>query len=73
MLLLGKFSTCLKSILKILEITPDNDLVLKSLHAIMKLAPIGVLWSLGSHYIIGRERSFSVSLIQIFDNSFHYF
>ena len=55
MCLLWKFSTCLKSILKILEITPDNGLVLQVLDALMNLARICVLWSLGSQYNIGKE------------------
>ena len=55
MCLLWKFSTCLKSILKILEITPDNGLVLQILDAIMSLAQIWVLGSLGSQHIIGKK------------------
>ena len=38
----------LQSILKILKITPENRLVLQLLDAIMNLAPICVLRSLGS-------------------------
>ena len=47
-LLLWKFSACLKSILKIFEITRDSGLTLQIVDAIMNLAPIGGLWSLGS-------------------------
>lgn len=42
MLLLRKFVTCLKIILKVLEITPDNSLVLQFLATIMNLPPTGV-------------------------------
>ena len=51
-----------KKHLKLLENTPDNGLVLQFLNAIMNLASIGILSSLGSQYIIGTERSLSVSL-----------
>ena len=51
----------IKKHLKLLEITPDNGLVLQFLNAIMNLASIGILSSLGSQYIIGTERSLSIS------------
>ena len=52
----------IKKHLKLLEITPDNGLVLQFLNAIMNLASIGILSSLGSQYIIGTERSLCISL-----------
>ena len=52
----------IKKHLKLLEITPDNGLVLQFLNAIMNLASIGILSSLGSQYIIGPELSLSISL-----------
>ena len=52
----------IKKHLKLLEITPDNGLVLQFLNAIMNLASIGILSSLGSQYIIGTERSLSITL-----------
>ena len=52
----------IKKHLKLLEITPDNGLVLQFLNAIMNLASIGILSSLGSQYIIGTELSLSISL-----------
>ena len=52
----------IKKHLKLLEITPDNGLVLQFLKAIMNLASIGILSSLGSQYIIGTELSLSISL-----------
>ena len=52
----------IKKHLKTLEITPGNGLVLQFLNAIMNLASIGILRSLGSQYIIGTERSLYVNL-----------
>ena len=52
----------IKKHLKLLEITPDNGLVLQFLNAIMNLASIGILSSLGSQCIIGTELSLSISL-----------
>ena len=65
MLSLQKFPTDLKTILKTLEVTPDNgslrsDAVMKV--AIMSVAPITVLWSVGNQYITGSEWSLSLSL-----------
>ena len=57
-----KVSYTIKKHLKLLEITPDNGLVLQFLNAIMNLASIGILSSLGSQYIIGTELSLSISL-----------
>ena len=52
----------IKKHLKLLEITPDNGLVLQFLNAIMNLASIGILSSLVSQCIIGTELSLSISL-----------
>ena len=52
----------IKKHLKLLEITPDKGLVLQFLNALMNLASIGILSSLGSQYIIGTELSLSISL-----------
>ena len=54
-----KYLTCLKIILKFLEVTPDNSLVLQFFDAVMNLAPTDVLEILGNQYIIGRELSLS--------------
>ena len=52
----------IKKHLKLLEITPDKGLVLQFLNALMNLASIGILSSLGSQYIIDTELSLSISL-----------